>query len=74
MSEIDKEDLKQEERARLVNDSEPIVNQQAAADKKKKKKIIFGAIGLLVLIGVILAIVLPLTLKKSDGGFNPIDS
>lgn len=33
-------------------------------------------IGILVLIGVILAIVLPLTLKKSDddNGTNPIDS
>lgn len=79
MSDIDREDLKQEERARLVNDSEPSA-QQIAEKKKKKKKILFGAIILLVIIGVILAIVLPLTLKKGggggddDNGFNPIDS
>ena len=36
----------------------------------KRKKIKWGIIGLLILIAVILAIVLPLTLKKSGGGGN----
>ncbi len=43
--------------------------------KAKKKKIIFGLIGLLILIGVILAIVLPLTLKSSDdSGSGPLST
>ena len=32
----------------------------------KKKKICYGIIGFLIVLGVILAIVLPLTLKKKD--------
>lgn len=72
MSELDRENLKQEERTRLVNDSEQVPANDAAAAKAKKKKIFIG-VGILLLIGVILAIVLPLTLKGgSDDGINPI--
>ena len=38
---------------------------------KKKKRIKYGIIGLLILIVIILAIVLPLTLKKGDSPYNP---
>lgn len=40
-------------------------------DQSKKKKIKYGIIGALILIAIILAIVLPLTLKKSGGGNGP---
>lgn len=82
MSDLDRENLRQEEReerARLVNDSDPSNAAQLAAKKKKKRNLFIG-IGILIVIGVILAIVLPLTLKKGGGGgggddgINVIDS
>jgi len=69
MSELDNENVKQEEHQPLVNYSNQENSQNNnEAQRKKKKKILFGVVGFLILIGVILAIVLPLTLKKKDDG------
>jgi len=69
MSELEPDRENQnDEKAKLVNFSGNETNPIRDNAKAKKKKILFIGIGLLILIGVILAIVLPLTLKKDDGG------
>lgn len=55
----------------ITNDGDAIELQRAEKDLKKKKIIKFGLIGLLI-VAVILAIVLPLTLKpKPPNPDNP---
>ncbi len=48
----------------ITNDGDALELQRAERDLKKKKIIKFALIGLLI-VGVILAIVLPLTLKRN---------
>ena len=54
----------------ITNDGDALELQRAEKDLKKKKIIKFGLIGLLI-VGVILAIVLPLTLKRKPDPDNP---
>lgn len=52
----------------MINTRENISGTQDPRSQKKKKYIKWGIIGGIILIAVILAIVLPLTLKSSGGG------
>ena len=78
MSDLDRENLKRETRKEERTPLNPSNNNVSGANErsgdfeetnnssKKKKKIIYGAIGAVLVIGIVLAIALPLALKKDD--------
>lgn len=78
MSDLDKDNYKQEKRNQKTplnpatnNVSADMERTGEATPNPRKKKIIYGIIGFVVLVGIILAIVLPLTLKKKDNPPGP---
>lgn len=51
-----------------LNQSDQTGKLKNNIDKSKKKKVVWGVVIAILIVGVILAIVLPLTLKSSGGG------
>jgi hypothetical protein len=77
MSDIDRDNLKREtrkeERAPLNPSNQNLSGNMERSGEienndgsKSKKKIIYGVIGAVLIIGIVLAIALPLALKKKD--------
>ena len=76
MSDLDRDNLKREtrkeERAPLNPSNQNLSGNMERSGEienngsKSKKKIIYGVIGAVLIIGIVLAIALPLALKKKD--------